>query len=80
MLIMPIIKKIKSILAEQFGENEDSITLDTNLTEDLGADSLDLADILMGIEDEFGVRFDEPVPFETVQDVLDYLEKHAKKK
>ena len=46
-----VFEKIKSILAEQFDEEEDSITSETNLTEDLGADSLDLADVLMAIED-----------------------------
>ena len=71
-----VFKKIKSILAEQFGENEDSITLDTNLTEDLGADSLDLADILMGIEDEFEVEIpDEDIEnIKTVGDIVEYIE------
>lgn len=55
-------------------------TPESKLMEDLGIDSIGLMMISMDIEDEFGVRFDEPVPFETVQDVLDYLEKHAKKK
>ena len=51
----------------------------SRLNEDLGIDSIGLMMLSMSIEDEFGVRFDEPVPFETVKDVLDYLEKHAKK-
>ncbi len=55
-------------------------TPESRLLEDLGIDSIGLMMLSMGIEDEFGVRFDEPVPFATVQDVLDYLEKHAKKK
>ena len=51
----------------------------SRLMEDLGMDSIGLMMLSMAMEDEFGVRFDEPEPFETVQDVLDYLEKHATK-
>lgn len=55
-------------------------TPESRLMEDLGIDSIGLMMLSMAIEDEFGVRFDEPVPFGTVQDVLDYLEKNARKK
>ena len=51
----------------------------SRLFEDLGMDSIGLMMLSMAMEDEFGVRFDEPQPFYTVQDVLDYLEKHATK-
>lgn len=51
----------------------------SRLMEDLGMDSIGLMMLSMAMEDEFGVRFDEPQPFYTVQDVLDYLEKHATK-
>ena len=51
----------------------------SRLFEDLGMDSIGLMMLSMAMEDEFGVRFDEPQPFSTVQDVLDYLEKHATK-
>ena len=71
-----VFEKIKAILAEQFDEEEDSITTDTNLTEDLGADSLDLADVLMAIEDEFEVEIpDEDIEnIKTVGDIVDYIE------
>ena len=52
---------------------------ESRLMEDLGMDSIGLMMLSMAMEDEFGVRFDEPEPFETVQDVLDYLGKHATK-
>ncbi|MBP3413809.1 MAG: acyl carrier protein [Clostridia bacterium] len=45
--------KIKAILADQFDVDEDSITTETNIQEDLGADSLDVVDLMMSIEDEF---------------------------
>ena len=51
----------------------------SKLMEDLGMDSIGLMMLSMSMEEEFGVRFDEPEPFETVQDVLNYLEKHATK-
>lgn len=71
-----VFEKIKAILAEQFDEEEDSITTDTSLTEDLGADSLDLADVLMAIEDEFEVEIpDEDIEnIKTVGDIVDYIE------
>ena len=49
------------------------------LIEDLGMDSIGMMMLSMSIEDEFGIVFDAPVTFKTVQDVLDYLEKNAKK-
>lgn len=57
----------------------DNATPASRLFEDLGMDSIGLMMLSMAMEDEFGVRFDEPQPFSTVQDVLDYLEKHATK-
>ena len=48
-----VLEKVKVILAEQFDVDEDSLTNDTDLQDDLGADSLDVVDLLMSIEDEF---------------------------
>jgi len=48
-----VFEKIKAILADQFDVDEDSITLETNIQEDLGADSLDVVDLIMSLEDEF---------------------------
>ena len=52
---------------------------ESRLMEDLGMDSIGLMMLSMSMEDEFGVRFDEPEPFETVKDVMNYLEKYATK-
>lgn len=54
-------------------------TMDSRLIEDLGMDSIGMMMLSMSIEDEFGVRFDEPVYFTTVKDVLDWLEEHKTK-
>ncbi len=54
-------------------------TLDSRLMEDLGMDSVGMMMLSMSIEDEFGVRFDEPVYFATVRDVINWLEEHKTK-
>ena len=48
-----IFEKVKGILAEQLDIDEDSITADSSIVEDLGADSLDIVDLVMSLEDEF---------------------------
>jgi len=58
--------------------NLDNVTLDTKLVDDLHFDSLGIMMFAMAIEDEFGVSFDEPMNFQTVKDVVDYLEKQGK--
>lgn len=60
--------------------NVTKATKDSKLMADLGMDSIGMMMLSMAIEDEFGVSFDEPVMFVTVQDVLDYLEKNATKR
>ncbi len=54
-----VFEKIKVILAEQFDVEEDSITTETNIQEDLGADSLDVVDLIMSLEDEFDFEVPE---------------------
>ena len=51
-----VFEKIKAILADQFDADEDSITTETNIQEDLGADSLDVVDLIMTLEDEFEIE------------------------
>ena len=73
-----VLEKVKAILAEQFDVEEDKITVDTDLQEDLGADSLDVVDLLMSIEDEFEVEVpdDEIENIKTVDDLVKYIENH----
>ena len=74
-----VLEKVKNILAEQFDVEEDSITAETNLQEDLGADSLDVVDLLMSIEDEFETESpDEEVEnIHTVGDLVSYIEANS---
>ncbi len=74
-----IFEKIAGILAEQFDVEKKVINMDTNLQDDLGADSLDVVDILMSIEDEFDVEVpDEEIEnIATVGDIVSYIEANA---
>ena len=73
-----IFDKIKEIIAEQLGVEEDVITVDTNLMKDLEADSLDAVEIIMGIEDEYGFEIpdEDAEKFQTVRDLVKYVEDH----
>ena len=66
---------IKNALVEQFSVNEDEITPDTSLLEDLGADSLDLVELIMAMEQEFDIEIpDEDVEqLKTVGDAVNYI-------
>jgi acyl carrier protein len=73
-----VLEKVKAILSEQFDAEEDTITPDTNIADDLGADSLDVVDLLMSIEDEFEIEIpDEEVEnLKTVGELVKYIEDH----
>ncbi len=72
-----VFEKLKSILKEQFDVEESNITLETNLFTDLEADSLDLADLLTSVEDEFeiDIEADEDIAgsINTVGDIVNYI-------
>ena len=73
-----VLEKVKMILSSQFEVDADTITAETNVIEDLGADSLDVVDMLMSLEDEFDVEIpDEEIEkMRTVADVVSYIEEH----
>ena len=72
-------EKIKEILAKQLRIDVDTIADDSNIVEDLGADSLDVVEMLMSIEDNLGIIIsdDDAAKLKTVRDVADYLEANA---
>lgn len=74
-----ILEKVKAILAEQFDVDEDKISEDTDLQEDLSADSLDVVDLLMSIEDEFEIEVpdDEIENLTTVGAIVNYIEANS---
>ena len=71
-----LFEKVRDILAEQLEIDPESITLDTNIVDDLDADSLDFVEMITSIEDEFNIVItDEKVgDFKTVRQVVEFLE------
>ena len=71
-----VFEKIRSILCEQLDIEESSVTMESNIAEDLGDDSMDVVDLIMSIEDEFEVEVpDEKIEsIKTVGDVVNYIE------
>ncbi len=71
-----VFEKLRDILAEQLEAEPDSITLETDIANDLGADSLDVVELAMTVEDEFNVVIpDEAIEgLKTVADVVDFIE------
>lgn len=68
-------EKIKEIISEQLGVDEDSIKMDTSFTDDLGADSLDLVELIMALEEEFDIEMPdgEIENINTVGDAVNFL-------
>lgn len=68
--------KIKGIIAEQLGVDEEDVKMETHLMKDLEADSLDAVEIIMAIEDEYGIEIpdEEAEKFQTVRDLVKYVE------
>ncbi len=73
-------QKVVSLIAEQLGKSEDAVTLDSQFIEDLGADSLDLVELIMSMEDEFGVEIadEDAEKILKVSDAVDYIVKNIK--
>jgi acyl carrier protein len=73
-----IFTKVKALIVEQLGVDEDKVTLEANFREDLEADSLDLVELIMAFEEEFGgeISDEEAQEITTVGQAVDYLVKH----
>lgn len=74
-----IFEKVREIVAEQLGISEDEIKLETNFVDDLGADSLDLFQVVMELEDAFDVKVEEVENIKTVSDAVNFIEKATAK-
>lgn len=70
-----IFEKIKAILSEQFDVEDEIITLETDLIDDLGADSLDVSDLVASVEDEFEIEIPDEIieNMKTVGDICEYI-------
>ncbi len=72
--------KVKSIIAEQLGVGEDEVKLESSFTDDLGADSLDIVELVMAMEEEFDVEIpdEQAENIKSVKDAVDYINTHRK--
>lgn len=70
------LERVKKIVVEQLNVEEDEVTLEASIKEDLGADSLDVVDLIMQLEDEFGLSIEEEEAekINTVGDIVNYIE------
>ena len=71
-----VFEKVREIIANQLNKDASIITLETHLVDDLGADSLDAVDLIMAIEDEFGIELDDETAqnVRKVGDLVSYIE------
>ena len=79
---MSVAEKVKSIIVEQLGVEADEVTSEASFTEDLGADSLDIVELVMAFEEEFGIEIpdEDAEKIGRVQEAVTYIEKHAAEK
>lgn len=70
-----ILEKVKDVIVEQLGVEDDTIKLDTSFIDDLGADSLDIVELIMALEEEFDMQIpdSEAEKIATVNDVVEYI-------
>ena len=71
--------KIKGIIAEQLGLDAGEITMESSFVDDLGADSLDIVELIMALEEEFDIEFpdEDAEKVATVGDVVNYIKAHT---
>jgi acyl carrier protein len=74
-----IAERVKQIVAEQLGVDEDQVTNEASFMEDLGADSLDTVELVMALEEEFDIEIsdEDAEKIQTVQDAIDYISEHS---
>ena len=71
-------RRVIEIIVEQLGVSAEEVTLEASFIEDLGADSLDLVELIMAMEEEFGLEIsdEDAEKIQTVQDVVNYINQH----
>ena len=71
--------RICSIISEQLGITDDEVTPDSSFVEDLGADSLDMVEVVMAIEEEYGIEISDSTveEMEMVKNLIDFVSKHV---
>jgi acyl carrier protein len=76
---MAVADKVKGIIVEQLGVDADEVTSQASFTDDLGADSLDIVELVMAFEEEFGIEIpdEDAEKIGRVQEAIDYIESHS---
>jgi acyl carrier protein len=77
---MAVAEKVKKMIVEQLGVNESEVVPEAKFIDDLGADSLDIVELVMALEDEYGIEIpdEDAEKIETVGDAIRYMEEHIK--
>ncbi len=72
-------EKVKSVIVDQLGVDESDVTMDANFVDDLGADSLDIVELIMGLETEFDLEIpdEDAEKIATVGDAVNYIKERA---
>ena len=78
----PVADRVKKIIVDQLGVEEDLVTAEASFVDDLGADSLDTVELVMALEEEFGIEIpdEDAEKISKVKDAVEYIEKHSGKK
>lgn len=73
-----VFEKVKAIIVDQLGADEDQVTLNSSFVDDLGADSLDIVELVMAMEEEFDMQIpdEEAEKIRTVGDAVRYIQEH----
>ena len=75
-------ERVRQLICEQLGKSPDKVNMDTKIVEDLGADSLDVVEMLMALEDEYGISLPDEVAMKLhkVGDIVKYIDENSPKK
>jgi acyl carrier protein len=78
----PVADRVKKIIVDQLGVEEETVTPEASFVDDLGADSLDTVELVMALEEEFGIEIpdEDAEKITRVKEAVDYIEAHSKKK
>ena len=73
-----VFEKVKNVIIEQLGVAENNITMEASFIDDLGADSLDIVELIMALEEEYGIEVDDEAAqnMKYVRDLVNYIEEH----
>ena len=79
---MAVTDKVKNIIVEQLGVDEEEVTPDASFVDDLGADSLDTVELVMALEDEFSIEIpdEDAEKITRVKEAVEYIETHGNRK